>query len=71
MKVSKYGRSVKITAVILQILSTTVCAVCIGIVSCNAVISIPGIKNTIRRNYYVNPFSRVVSFEESDRKSVV
>ncbi len=66
MKVSKYGRSVKITAVILQILSTTVCAVCIGIVSCNAVISIPGIKNTIRRNYYVNPFSRVVSFEESD-----
>lgn len=66
MKVSKYGKSVKITAAALQILSATVCAVCVGIVSCNTVISVPGAENTIRRNYYVNPFSKVVNFEESE-----
>lgn len=60
MKTRKYGRGVKAAVTVLEVAFMTLCVVCIGIVSCNAVIRISG------RPYYISPFSKTEDFEDSD-----
>ena len=66
MKSGRYGKGRKAVMIFLEILFTTLCAVCIGVVSCNAIISVPNRKNTLNLNYYISPFSRTAAFEDSD-----
>lgn len=65
-KAHEYGRGVKVSVTILETFFVVLCAVCIGIVSCNAVISVANWKNTLNVNYYISPFSKTVAFEDSD-----
>lgn len=65
-KAHEYGRGIKVFVTILETFFVVLCAVCIGIVSCNAVISVANWKNTINVNYYISPFSKTAAFEDSD-----
>lgn len=65
-KAHEYGRRIKAFVTILETFFVVLCAVCIGIVSCNAVISVANWKNTLNVNYYISPFSKTAAFEESD-----
>lgn len=64
MKISKYGRSMKFAIAVAEIFLATLSAVCVGIVSCNAVINVR--TNTMEINYYISPFSKTAAFEDSD-----
>lgn len=66
MKVRKYGKGMKITTAIAEVVLVTLSVLCIGIVSCNAVISVPNRANTMRVNYYISPFSKTAAFADSD-----
>ncbi len=66
MKIRKYGRGVKFLAAIAEVALVTLSVICIGIVSCNAVISVPNRTNTMQVNYYISPFSKTAAFEDSD-----
>lgn len=66
MKISKYGKSVRFAVAAAEVMLATFCVVCIGIVSCNAVISVPNRTNTMHVNYYISPFSKTAAFEDSD-----
>ena len=66
MEKGGYGKGIRIVMTVLEILLVTLCAVSIGVVSCNAVISVPNRKNTFAYNYYISPFSRTAEFEDSD-----
>lgn len=65
-KAHEYGRGIKVFVTILETFFVVLCAVCIGIVSCNAVISVANWKNTLNVNYYISPFSKTAAFEDSD-----
>lgn len=65
MKTANYGTGVRLAVTVLEICFVTMCVVCIGIVSCNAVISVPNRKNTLNINYYISPFSKTAAFEDS------
>lgn len=60
MKTGRYGRGAKIAVTVLEIMFMTLCVVCVGIVSCNALIRISG------RPYYISPFSKTEDFEDSE-----
>ncbi len=64
MKISKYRRGMKFAIVAAEVLLATLSAVCVGIVSCNAVINVR--TNTMEINYYISPFSKTAVFEDSD-----
>ncbi len=66
MKISKYGRSVKFAVAAAEVMLATFCVVCIGIVFCNAVISVPNRINSMHVNYYISPFSKTAAFADSD-----
>ncbi|MBO5093710.1 MAG: HAMP domain-containing histidine kinase [Lachnospiraceae bacterium] len=65
-KAHEYGRGIKVFVTILETFFVVLCAVCIGIVSCNAVISVANWRNTLNVNYYISPFSKTAAFEDSD-----
>ena len=56
MKISKYRRGMKFAIVAAEVLLATLSAVCVGIVSCNAVINVR--TNTMEINYYISPRRR-------------
>lgn len=66
MRAHEYGKGMKLFITVLELFFVTLCAVCIGIVSCNAVISVANRKNTLNVNYYISPFSKTAAFEDSD-----
>lgn len=66
MEKSGYSKGIRVAVAILEVFFITLCTVSIGIVSCNAVISVPNRKNTLNYNYYVSPFSKTAAFEDSE-----
>lgn len=66
MKKGGYSKGIRGMAAAAEVFFVTLCAVCIAIVSCHAVISVPNRTNTANYNYYISPFAKTAAFEDSD-----